>query len=1080
MQKIVFSILLISVAIICKSQINEHGIYITAEYYPNIFNSDKQINDITQDHRGLIYLANSKGIIEYDGNNFRPIFINNGKTGAECVAADNDGTIFSGGYNEIGYLKPDGKGNLIYQSVRNSFLQDETFESITHIYFKDNEVYFSGSKNKILVYNKKTGRSKVIKNENFDSYPLMSNSVLITSSNQLGTGLVINSLFVPLKGTDKLKKNITDFKVLNNNEYLINYDGDLYLYNCTTCKNQPIVFDKISALLKKEDGSWFNTEYVGNGLYSVISNRPTQHIAQMTFDSLFKVKQISNRESGLTLNYAKCSRYIGGYLWILNSGFTKIEINSPFRRFVQGQGLSGIPNDIINFENKIFVATGDGLLYLTQDEFGFTKFKKLESAKSGNVNNIIESVNPKTGKHYLLIACDKGILQMAGNKINVLTSDRQCNYVYQTKMNPDYFYADFNGLYKLEYNADFTKIRQVKHLDKIKDRILSDIVEDNHGNIWCNVNNCGIVKISIKNDSIEYFNFSSDVAFVNNRLIVYNNNFIKEYNYELNKFTTRNIFGESYCKNIKCIKQIYPYGNGYLLITYEQGVSNFYKLELLKRDSDNILKSYTNLFNRLTDRNIKKVYMSKDSVLWLLTDEQEILTYKTDIDKFAKFDNDTKYGMRKFNALIRKVMANDSLIFNGCFMNADSTISLTQNQNEIASINYDMNNISITFSAPFYEREDFIEYSYYLEGYNNNWSTFSKNNQVSFNDLKEGKYTFMVKAKNIYDVESEIARYSFVIKTPWYRTLFALLTYILIVIIAFNMILKLYTKKIKEDKRQLESIVKRRTAELIVQKEEIECQRDELTEQNEILMQGINYAGRIQKAALTPKQTINSIFPENFLIYLPRNVVSGDFYWISQIDNKKICVADDCTGHGVPGAFMSLLCISYFNQLDFRGLHTDDVLYKMRALIIAGLHQTGYSFKNHDGMDLSIFTLDNNNFLEYSGANNPMIIIKNNQIIEFVPDHIPVGIYIINEQPFTRKNIQLNKGDIIYSFTDGFQDQFGEKENRKYLLQNFKNLIFETSKKPFEQQKEILLQALSDWKGKNAQTDDILVFAIKI
>ncbi len=256
-----------------------------------------------------------------------------------------------------------------------------------------------------------------------------------------------------------------------------------------------------------------------------------------------------------------------------------------------------------------------------------------------------------------------------------------------------------------------------------------------------------------------------------------------------------------------------------------------------------------------------------------------------------------------------------------------------------------------------------------------------------------------------------------------------------------------------------------------------------ITEQKKEITDSIQYASRIQSALLPPGDYIDKLIPERFIIYMPRDIVSGDYYWITEKNRKVICVAADCTGHGVPGAFMSMLGIAFLNEIVSKqdDMHTDEILNELRAHVIKSLHQTGKEGESQDGMDIALYILDlESNKLEYSGANNSLCIYRDSELIELKADKMPIGIHTRATIPFTRHNVDIRNKDMIYSFSDGYPDQFGGPHQKKFMVKNFKNILSNIHTKQVEEQKAILEKTLHEWMAETDQVDDILVIGIRV
>ncbi|MCK4663134.1 MAG: SpoIIE family protein phosphatase [Bacteroidales bacterium] len=251
----------------------------------------------------------------------------------------------------------------------------------------------------------------------------------------------------------------------------------------------------------------------------------------------------------------------------------------------------------------------------------------------------------------------------------------------------------------------------------------------------------------------------------------------------------------------------------------------------------------------------------------------------------------------------------------------------------------------------------------------------------------------------------------------------------------------------------------------------------------EEITDSIIYAKRIQNALFPSKEIIKNIINEYFILDLPQGIISGDFYWFSKIKNKTVIAVADCTGHGVPGAFMSMLGVTMLNKIvNEKGIDKpNEILDRLRNNVIISLHQTGEIGEANDGMDIALITIDKkNNSLEYAGANNSAYLFRNNELTEIFADKMPIGIYSEIETPFSCQKISIQTGDIIYLFTDGYADQFGGSRGRKFLYKNFKKLLKELHHLPMNEQKTRLFKTHRKWKDNNEQVDDILVMGIKI
>lgn len=290
------------------------------------------------------------------------------------------------------------------------------------------------------------------------------------------------------------------------------------------------------------------------------------------------------------------------------------------------------------------------------------------------------------------------------------------------------------------------------------------------------------------------------------------------------------------------------------------------------------------------------------------------------------------------------------------------------------------------------------------------------------------------------------------------------------------------------------------------QLDEFDRQISQLAHEKSQIEASIRYASRIQRAMLPSIEILNKNFDDFFILYKPRDVVSGDFYWMSHKQGKTIVAAADCTGHGVPGAFISMLGVSFLNQIvnEERIFCPDDILNKLRFYIVKNLQQKGLPQETHDGLDIALVTIDKQKqTLQFAGANNPVYIVRNTELIEFKGDKMPIAInnrmdpftktfheftqfgrdFLLKQDelhPFSRHTFSLNKGDAVYLFSDGYPDQFGGAKNRRFMSKNFKKLLQTIEHEPMNEQRKKLDSIHTNWKGTNEQLDDILVLGLRI
>ena len=315
-----------------------------------------------------------------------------------------------------------------------------------------------------------------------------------------------------------------------------------------------------------------------------------------------------------------------------------------------------------------------------------------------------------------------------------------------------------------------------------------------------------------------------------------------------------------------------------------------------------------------------------------------------------------------------------------------------------------------------------------------------------------------------------------IINPPFWKTMWF---YALCVITGILLILgfiKSREKKLIREKKILERKVDLRTAEVMMQKEIVETQNKEIKD-------SILYAKRIQEAILPSQDEISKAFPDSFVLFKPRDIVSGDFYWFSEKHGKLVIAVADCTGHGVPGAFMSMIGNTLLNEIvnEKEVIEPYHILFQLRENIMKCLKQTGAEGENKDGMDIALCVFDRTNLhLEFAGANNPLYLISEEELLEIKGDKQPIGVYAGETKPFTNHLKVLKKGDCIYIASDGYADQFGGTNGKKFKYKQMKDLLVSSKNMSMQEQKIVLENNIEQWRGDLEQVDDILMLGIRI
>ena len=341
--------------------------------------------------------------------------------------------------------------------------------------------------------------------------------------------------------------------------------------------------------------------------------------------------------------------------------------------------------------------------------------------------------------------------------------------------------------------------------------------------------------------------------------------------------------------------------------------------------------------------------------------------------------------------------------------------------------------------------------------------------------------------------------YKFTILPPWYQTWWFYTTTALLAFGLIYLFIVVRTRNLQKAKIELEQEVQLRTYQLRQEKEKVEIVNKEVTEQKAIIeaknhdiTDSIKYAKNIQEALLPPLQNLHKELKDAFVLYLPKDIVSGDFYWFAKRNNKRFIASVDCTGHGVPGAFMSIIGNTLLNEIVTEKNITSpaEILNELHLGVKTALKQSGNSEnERRDGMDIALCSLnEDGTLLEYAGANRPLWFFKKNKSGEEAFEMIkankfPIGgLEMENEvkRTFTNHTFNVEKGDVVYIFSDGYADQFGGAKGKKFMVGNMQKLISEIYQKPIKEQEQLLLKNFLEWKGELEQVDDVLVIGFRI
>jgi ligand-binding sensor domain-containing protein/serine phosphatase RsbU (regulator of sigma subunit) len=388
-------------------------------------------------------------------------------------------------------------------------------------------------------------------------------------------------------------------------------------------------------------------------------------------------------------------------------------------------------------------------------------------------------------------------------------------------------------------------------------------------------------------------------------------------------------------------------------------------------------------------------------------------------------------------------------------------------------LNYKEKSLIFNYYSVCLTDPDAVRYKVMLRGAETEWNPSTGQTIEDYPTLSPGHYTFMVKASNSYGYWNETpAEYSFTIKPPFYKSPWFVAICLILAATGIISYIKLRERNLIKEKRILETKVEERTAEVVQKSMEIE-------EKNRDITASIRYAQRIQHAMLPRENT----FKDTFVLFMPKDIVSGDFYWMYENGDTQFIAACDCTGHGVPGAFMSIIGHNSLNKVvrEYGILKPGPILDQLNIEVVKALMQRNEETIN-DGMDLALIAFDRKKFiLEFAGAYNPLYVVRNCELFTYKGDRFPIGMSSVQaKKTFINQVIDIMPGDMVYMCSDGYADQFGTSGVKKYKSGNVKKLLQKICNLPVEEQRDQLQKEILNWKGNLQQVDDILFIGTRI
>lgn len=1072
---------------------------------------------ICQDSDRVMLFANRKGILTFDGEDWTPVRLQT--TPYAMRTNPYDKKIYVGGENNYGTVQKDYKGIYRYHS-----LSDDSggIGLITRIIFSDSMIVFCSDRS---VSCHRLKDLSLIKRFYAEEKPFT------------GAFLKGKDTFINVKGiglhrvdADTLFPIVTGY-ITEKTEILFSlpFDRDRVLLGFSDGKLS--LFDGIKYYTygARDEGYIAGNVLsegisIGDSLYAF----STLGGGAVVITKSGSVRFIINNQNGLPDDeiFAIGNDNAGG-LWLSHPfGLTRADLMLPVRNLGIYPGLKGNLSTSLRYNDELYVATSEGIFYLA-DEKKYTEVEVLrknkpedipvimpeqdvetstplvpptqqESSRKGILNRIfgrkaetaqqpkvttpagktgsvaapssggsvtirdvpaamyrkekirqlksidyvfkkIDGVNVKcrqlvpTG-NGILAATNRGLYVIRDHKASLLVPERYINHISWRPGDGKYSVAAGDGYFQAGWENNRWNISTP---DKSFTEPLYSIIKDKDGFLWLGGDNKAYrAEEDLVTGDVSYKSYTIPNSFsqryilseINDSVFLFSETSVNVFDKSADSFIPFNPEGSSETSEFR-----YPVSNIPLIVTgntfiYPEGESRFREKDL------SLLKLFDNIIS---------VYCEDDRI-WIVDGYNHL--FEIDCRQASSMKHET-------DLLVKTIRNEKGTVF------GLTDIIFARGDNVI---NFDI-------VVPAYLNKDLTEYQYYIDKVMDDWSQWSTKTSYSMGIPKAGSYELRIRARDLWGQIGESVVVNFTIKAPFTQTtLFYVLAVIAVLLLIFALV-RFRERQLHEKNRVLEQKVRERTAEIEAQKEEITS--------------SIEYASRIQMAMLPVSGVFTECFDDYFIIFKPRDIVSGDFYWIGEDGNNIYFTVADCTGHGVPGAFMSTLGISILNEIitHHSNLKASTFLNILRDQVKMLLHQTGKEGEAADGMDISLCVLrKNRKMLQFSGAFNPLYVHTGGELKEFRADRMPIGIHYGDEASFTNHEINVKPGDVIYLLSDGLTDQFGGPEGSKFKKAQLKKLLAAIHHRPLSEQKKLIELEFLKWKGSNEQVDDVTVIGLRV
>lgn len=1074
------------------------------------------IYTMLQDKQGNIWVGTMNGVSKYNGLNFENYNKKDGlaenRVTSSCL--DNEGNIWFGHWSG-GVTKYDVATKKFVEIPTGSFELAKSIKAV--VADKNGTLWFGTSGEGLLKYSNNTFTLLTTKDgllsNTITSLMLYKDGTLwIGTSNgimlydgKLRTydpqfpSQLITTLFSDNKSN--IWVGTVDYGLIR-----INADSkDRTVYNVT----HGLASNNINTVYQADNGNIFIGTYDGGVSKYLPQLEANDKYKGAIFQTISTQHGLSNNRVLSLIQDREKNIWIGTF-YNLNQYF-----DEQFEIYGDNEGL---PNSLVwsvieGANNDFWLGTEGGLFQFIPDANDAPEIEKAD-----NKNLTIDALIQKTKGSYRFI-------RHTGKEGQTLNTTS----LYKDIKNNIWFTDFGDGLSR--YNPI---TREIKHFTTETGLPVNEIYAingDKDGNIWIGTNKGGLLKFDISTETFVQFTTEQGVG-SNQIYTIYRDSkdrmWFGALSGALTLYDPNNPPKDG--KLFKTFSDKNGYNSKFTICIAEDGQGNVwfgtYDLGVYKYDPLALLENNGTLFTNYTTQN----GLSSNTPFLLVCDDKSNLWLGSGlgIDKFDLRNETVKHyekedgflgveinpnaackdsnGNLWFGSIIGLVKYNSRLERSN-LVEPITSIRQPRINFEVVAIpedhvfSWSQNHFTFDFVGTSLTNPKRVKYRYMLEGLDKEWSPVMKENSVTYPNLAPGEYTFKVRSCNNDGIWNTVPiAYHFVVKPPFWKTTWFYIVMGVVVVTGVILFVKLRERALIKEKMILEQKVEERTE--VIRKQTIEIEK-----KNIAIMDNIEYADNIQRAILPSEEEIRKQFNEHFIFYKPKDIVSGDFYWIHEEKDRVLMAVADCTGHGVSGAFVSLMGHNLLNNIinEKHNATPAEILYALNDKILNTLRQDAQKTSAKYGMDIVLISVsktlskgkahiatDDNvegdssatidgYELQYAGAHNPLLICRNNEMYQLKGNPRSIGSNRrIGDQTFKNYTVHVQKSDMLYMFSDGYVDQLGGPENKKIFAQPFRDLLQSVSLKTMDEQKQKLDTHLADWKGTQSQTDDVLVVGIRI